>query len=269
MKIHPHAAPVLGEVLFETKIPAELALKTPLAIKLASLLVGEDLVPESDLAKLEVCFEEGLKNAIVHGNCGCPERLVEARVLRDGHGWAVAIGDEGAGFTADKIPDPDHLEPWEESGRGIALMAHVCGTVEFFDGGRTLVLREGVVRTVVAAGAAAAEAGFQVSGHDERETACVQCFDPGSSDEAEVATELQAIAGAIEESENTVVLVDLSSISYLSSFAIGQLVALQKTCLRLDKELRLVGLNEEIQKVLSVLRLDSVFRTFATVEEAL
>ena len=141
MNFHSEDVAPRGETLIEKTVPSDLAAKTPLIVCLSSKLVELGVIDEADREKVEVCFEEALTNAMVHGNECDRERLVHARLFQNDHGWGLQITDEGAGFTPDSIPDPEDPDfPWMEHGRGVHMMNLIADAVEFFSGGRTVVL---------------------------------------------------------------------------------------------------------------------------------
>ena len=131
----------VGDTLSETTMPSDLSMKTALIVRFSAELLEADLIVEEDREKIEVCFEEALKNAIVHGNGLQPERTLHARLFRTEHSWGLELTDQGAGFTSSDVPDPDDPDfPWREDGRGIQMMQHIAQDVRFFAGGRTVVI---------------------------------------------------------------------------------------------------------------------------------
>ncbi len=141
MKIHETRAHIQGETLFETRVPTDLEIKTPLAIRIGSELLARGLIDDDDREKIEIAFEEAIKNAMVHGNRQDPELAVSVQVFSDGEGWGVSVQDQGEGFSEEMIVDAGHPEfPWMDHGRGIHLMRHLMDSVEYFYGGRQVVL---------------------------------------------------------------------------------------------------------------------------------
>ncbi|MCA8961046.1 MAG: ATP-binding protein [Planctomycetes bacterium] len=140
-KFHDEAVSPRGETLVEKTVASDLGVKTPLIVGLSSELIERGLIDEDNREKVETCFEEVFTNAIVHGNECDRERKVRARLFRDGEIWGLQVTDEGAGFSPDRIPDPEDPEfPWMEHGRGVHMMNLIADEVEFFSGGRTVVL---------------------------------------------------------------------------------------------------------------------------------
>ena len=141
MKIHETRAHLQGETLFETRVPTDLEIKTPLAIRIGSELLARGLIDEGDREKIEIAFEEAIKNAMVHGNRENQDLAVTVRVFCDGEGWGVTVQDQGEGFSENMIVDAGHPEfPWRDHERGSHLMRHLMDSVQYFCGGRQVVL---------------------------------------------------------------------------------------------------------------------------------
>ena len=104
-------------------------------------LSEEGLLPQDFKNKFQLCFEEALRNAVLHGNRSDFNKKVYVKVFQTESGWEVRVEDEGCGFCLDNVPDPladDSL--WGESGRGLHLMCHYMDLVNFYRGGRILVM---------------------------------------------------------------------------------------------------------------------------------
>jgi serine/threonine-protein kinase RsbW len=279
MKIRAGELPPPGETLLETQIPSDLALKTPLALRLVATLIEEGLIAESERAKLEVCFEEALKNAIVHGNRQDPRCQVRVRIFRGAAEWGVTVEDEGDGFGEDVLTprsDPDF--PWLEHGRGIHLMEHIAGGVEYFRGGRSLLLKvplaSGAERGPSAAGAAAGRTApggaspepLEIA--EEQRTLIARLHLPDVSEE-QVDPIFVKLQDRLRSSPPALLILDLGAAAYFSSHAIGRLVALLKTCQRLGHTLRLVAPSGELRKAFAAMRLDHILPLHESVPEAL
>jgi serine/threonine-protein kinase RsbW len=88
---------------------------------------------------LSLALEEGLANAIKHGNRLDHEKLVRvaAKVTHDRA--EITVEDEGAGFERDSVPDPtEHKNLHRCSGRGILLIEAYMSEVKWDHGGRRL-----------------------------------------------------------------------------------------------------------------------------------
>ena len=97
-------------------------------------------VSDGDLPDLQLALEEGLANAVKHGNQLNPAKLVKVECqLLDDCMIRVTIEDEGAGFNPEEVPDPTDFENLDKpSGRGIVLMRAFMDEVLYNDRGNQL-----------------------------------------------------------------------------------------------------------------------------------
>lgn len=90
---------------------------------------------------VRLSLEEGLMNAIKHGNRRDPSKSVHVFCEVDETRAYIVIEDEGPGFDPAAVPDPLAEENLEKtSGRGLFLMRQYMTLVEYQDSGRRLVL---------------------------------------------------------------------------------------------------------------------------------
>ena len=81
---------------------------------------------------VRLALEEGLNNAIHHGNCRDPGRKVRIAFDVDEKCVSITITDQGRGFDPAAVPDPRADENLEKpSGRGIMLMRAYMDEVRF------------------------------------------------------------------------------------------------------------------------------------------
>ena len=85
---------------------------------------------------IKLALEEGLNNAIKHGNGYDPDKNVRVEFDVNGDRAIIVITDEGRGFTPDAVPDPTADENLERPcGRGLMLMRAYMDEVSFNDQG--------------------------------------------------------------------------------------------------------------------------------------
>ena len=82
------------------------------------------------------------------------------------------------------------------------------------------------------------------------------------------APELRDRLLTVAQSGRTIVVVDLSGVTFLDSTALGVLVSGLKRFRAAEGDLRLVVAGRNVAKVLEITGLTDVFRIFDTVEEA-
>ncbi len=97
-------------------------------------------VSDGDLPDLQLALEEGLANAVKHGNQLNPAKQVKVECqLLDDCMIRVTIEDEGPGFNPEEVPDPTDFENLDKpSGRGIVLMRAFMDEVLYNDRGNQL-----------------------------------------------------------------------------------------------------------------------------------
>ena len=94
-----------------------------------------------DIFAMRLSLEEGITNAIRHGNKFAPDKNVIIRCDISTDKMRVVIVDEGDGFDPEDVPDPT-LEEFIERpcGRGLMLMRAYLNMCEYSDGGRCLTM---------------------------------------------------------------------------------------------------------------------------------
>jgi serine/threonine-protein kinase RsbW len=134
-------SPDYGDVVYEREFPSEPDLVPAVVFRLINFLVEEGYQEEGRKNQLSLCFDEAVKNAILHGNRSVPSLQVSVKVHGGSDNYWVVIRDEGDGFDLAEVPDPVGEEGiWNEGGRGIHLMQHYSTEMEYSDGGSTLAL---------------------------------------------------------------------------------------------------------------------------------
>ncbi|MFP6649871.1 MAG: ATP-binding protein [Pirellulaceae bacterium] len=123
---------------FDYTIQSELAESSRIQEEIMALLRQLGFEDE-DLADLHIAIEEGLANAIKHGNQLDASKKVKIEGMVDGNKVRIEIEDEGEGFNPDDVPDPTLDENLDKpSGRGILLMRAFMDTIEYNDKGNRL-----------------------------------------------------------------------------------------------------------------------------------
>ena len=92
---------------------------------------------------MRLALEEGITNAIRHGNQLDPNKQVTANCrLAPKRVW-IGILDEGHGFDPERVPDPTEPENLERpGGRGLLLMRSYMTRVEYSPRGNHLVMEK-------------------------------------------------------------------------------------------------------------------------------
>ena len=99
--------------------------------------------PDKDLFGVKLALEEGIVNAIKHGNGMDPSKNVFVQCDYDGRRVRVVIEDEGPGFNPESVPDPtDDSNIDKPSGRGLMLMKAFMSHIEYNEKGNRVVLEK-------------------------------------------------------------------------------------------------------------------------------
>jgi serine/threonine-protein kinase RsbW len=94
---------------------------------------------DMDLPDMQLALEEGLANAIKHGNKLDDSKKVTVECYLDGDIVRVVIQDEGEGFDITDVPDPTLPENLDKpSGRGVMLMKAFMDDVLYNECGNQL-----------------------------------------------------------------------------------------------------------------------------------
>lgn len=90
---------------------------------------------------IRLAMEEGLNNAIKHGNRFIPDKRVEVEFDIDKKRATITITDQGNGFDPSAIPDPTTDENLQKpTGRGIMLMRAYMDKVCYNDRGNQVCI---------------------------------------------------------------------------------------------------------------------------------
>jgi len=92
---------------------------------------------EQSTFAIRLSLEEGLMNAIKHGNKLDPKKTVHVEATVTPKATEITIEDQGKGFHREQVPDPCAEENLLKcSGRGILLMEAYMDEVKYTQGGR-------------------------------------------------------------------------------------------------------------------------------------
>jgi serine/threonine-protein kinase RsbW len=110
--------------------------------KIIKLMEGNEF-SEKDVFGMRLALEEGIVNAIKHGNKMDVSKKVRIDCCFKDNTVRVVIEDEGKGFKMADVPDPTLDENLEKpSGRGIMLMKAFMNVIEYNDQGNALILEK-------------------------------------------------------------------------------------------------------------------------------
>lgn len=124
----------------EVRIPSNTADGLAVQERLVALMEQFDYTMR-DIFAMRLSLEEGITNAIRHGNKFDENKSVTVQCEISGERMRVVIRDEGEGFDPEEVPDPT-LEEFIERpcGRGLMLMRAYLNCCDYSDGGRCLTM---------------------------------------------------------------------------------------------------------------------------------
>jgi serine/threonine-protein kinase RsbW len=139
IEIHAEPPVLDGEIVLQVEIESDLDHKESTLDQVLEILLGGALIAPEQEFPIRLCLDEALVNAIKHGNKLERDKIVTVTVYHEGESWAVTIEDEGEGFDADDVPDPDDPASLElPGGRGIHLKREIMDTVHYWENGSKL-----------------------------------------------------------------------------------------------------------------------------------
>ena len=130
-----HRAGRNGDALVFT-IPSDLAASRDVHRAIMDRVESLKYDEQSSFA-IRLALEEGLMNAIKHGNKLDPSKTVHVEAKVTARSTQITIEDQGKGFDRVEVPDPCATENLLKcSGRGILLMEAYMDKVQYTRGGR-------------------------------------------------------------------------------------------------------------------------------------
>lgn len=81
---------------------------------------------KEDALRLFIAINEGVNNAIFHGNKEDLKKKVYLTIEKFPHEMQITIRDEGEGFLHSELSEAKEL--WKEDGRGLELIKHYVDT---------------------------------------------------------------------------------------------------------------------------------------------
>jgi anti-anti-sigma factor len=133
--------PNFGDSLIETATPSVLSYKDPMIIRILRTLAELKYLGAMDTERIQLCLDEAIKNAMLHGNKYHPDKKVGYHLYADEDKWGLVISDEGEGMNPGKIPEQLEVEDdLRESGYGVMLMDQMLDEVVYMGHGNHLLM---------------------------------------------------------------------------------------------------------------------------------
>ena len=262
-----------GETLLDLTLPTQISLKTALVFRMLRELAARQCLPAAGDPRAELCFDEAITNAMVHGNKLDIGRKVHVILCADRERWGAIVEDQGDGFKPSDIPNPDDLEAaLRESGRGILLMDGYLDELLYSSkGNRVLMMRRKRSQPDEAEPQPAAQPAAQVDADAgpvsvlREDTVDVIQVNASRLDEETAA----ALDAAIHSTTSSRLLLDLSSVTYMSSIGIRGMVRVHKLVAARKGRLVVTGLQPPVRNTLNSVKMLTLFAVFPDREAGL
>jgi serine/threonine-protein kinase RsbW len=134
--------PDLPSLSLRKRLPSDLRVGNRFVEEIGALLM-EHGWPSREIYAVQLAVEEGLANAMRHGNRLDRSKHVRVACHLNGERIQVEIADEGPGFKPNTVPDPTLDENLERpGGRGLLLMRSYMTRVEYNAAGNAVTMEK-------------------------------------------------------------------------------------------------------------------------------
>lgn len=252
-----------GKTLLDIQIPSQLSFKTPIVYRIIKDLKAAECLPWTGTHRAELCFDEAITNAMMHGNRLNPDRKVKVVLFADAERWGAIIEDEGEGFTAEALISPDAPEfLFTESGRGIHLMDSWLDSLSYSRKGNRLMMiraRQNEPEATEAEAALAPEAEIGSEAVALSELGGIQIVQVNNERlyDENVDDFRKQTAAALEAGNR--IIVDLAPVGYVSSVGLSSLVNVFKNAQAKQAKLILCGVQPGVRDILKSSHLLQLF----------
>jgi len=264
-----------GETFLDVSVPTRLSYKTPLVYRVIRELTTRGYLPWTGSPRAEICLDEALTNAMLHGNKLDPSKKVHLVVFGDSERWGAIVEDEGTGFGPEQVPDPTAPDfCLRESGRGIVLMDSYVDDLAYYRRGKRLrMVRRRQTEPEPAEALSAVESDSTpatenldlVSVTDAGDFQIVR-VNAARIGEANVREIRDAIVDVLEE--KPFLVLDLAPVEFLSSVGLAVIVSAYKRVRERNGRLILAAVQPGVREILQAAGLLKLFRIVHDVETA-
>ncbi len=133
--------PSFGKTVLKKSVPSNLEEKERLIEEVLEAIWNAGFKKHSSEVGVRLCIDEGLTNAVLHGNENNPDKQVSIHLFANKTRWGIIISDQGKGFEIEDVPDQEcNKSRYLEGGRGVFLMNYYMNNVGYYNKGTTLYM---------------------------------------------------------------------------------------------------------------------------------
>jgi anti-anti-sigma factor len=235
----------------------------------------KSLLTEIDLEKrklfnIMLAISEAFTNALIHGNCFDPDKMVEVAITINDEAMIADIIDEGNGFNQELL-SPDYPDLLSEGGRGVGLMKSIADEIVIERNGRTggtqITMRFDLKKNKTK----------KKSMNDLEDKMEMIKKDEGNVMILTLSGRLDLSSGnrlkeevkSILSEGRTSIHLNLKEVEFVNSSGLGALVSIMKEIRIHRGRLTLSDMADYVREIFDITQLSHIFEIFATEVEAL
>jgi len=233
-------------------------------------LMTEIGLEKKRLFNIMLAISEAFTNALIHGNCFDPDKMVEVTITVNDEAMIADIIDEGKGFNRESSGH-DYPDLLSEGGRGIGLMRSIADEIVIERSGRTggtqITMRFNLRKDKV----------NKKSMNDMEDKMEMNKKDEGNVMVLTLSGRLDLSNGnrlkeevkSILSGGRTSIHLNLREVEFVNSSGLGALVSIMKEIRIHRGRLTLSDMADYVREIFDITQLSHIFEIFATEEEAL
>lgn len=125
--------------IFQREFPSSVGVLSDVLPDALEALREHGWVQDDGSFYAQLCLEEALVNAIVHGNNSDASLTVRLDITEEEYDLVIRVWDHGGGFAVQDVAMPDAEA---HGGRGVCLIQHCMDDVTYDTGESCLVMRK-------------------------------------------------------------------------------------------------------------------------------
>lgn len=201
---------------------------------------------EAEVFCIRLAVREGLLNAVKHGSCNDPHKIIKCDMRFKDNAVLIEINDGGSGFDWAAYMGKELTTFTSDSGRGLAIMRKYCTDIKYNTKGSRLFLRKEIGDRKICASRA-------------RKQGDIVVIKPGQDIVASMAEEFRCEIDPLLKDCPSVVIIDLSDVEMVDSAGINVLLATRSCANDSSSKLIVINASENVCGVFRAIGLDQLF----------